>query len=417
MTVKRSNMPRQTASNAFEQPARQFYQNALRMRRQSMPELTDAGFLTKILKAYIKQVSYVSAEAVIAEILALASQGLTSFSGRSLEKNLGNFEVPDAVRVIETARKLAETKIRSAKTAFLKEPASESRKDEYLRAKFPEVMVRLTGEVRSSVWDAENDGHLCLRDVARSAGIVRWALAQTQDRRERVNAAIMEAPSYGHNAALCWHHRRPIVFIEKITAYTAKLVLDAWAYDAQICVVCACGPTANNPFEKWQIPVVFDTKGHIRALLGVDHLPCVIEPRIGGYTLTAGTGLLSIKGLKKNPKLPAWLKTLAEIGLLQAYESSCEKAEVPMIEGAQAPRWQQRFEALFKVSPSHDAELSKSAFYSAKKDAIDGAAAQRKAFSQLKENLLRHLEICAAANSRDLEKAVSEVDRDLGGKS
>ena len=115
----------------------------------------------------------------------------------------------------------------------------------------------------------------------------------------RVHLAVGRSLLFGRGAADVWKHRRPLVFIDRIeTAYTVKLVTDCWTADPQTAVVYAGNSVpATNPFDAWEIPLVVDTRGFLRALLAVDKTPCLIEPRRGGFTVaTCATGRVDPKG-------------------------------------------------------------------------------------------------------------------------
>lgn len=195
-------------------------------------------------------------------------------------------------------------------------------------------------------WDSFHDGHPASRRAAWALGIVRWSLAADQKALMRLTAAAamlaeqmdLEGAALERAAAL-FTARRPVVLLGQINLYTVKLVHDLWLADPSIAVVSLrpmpqkrekrdpCDPPRQrNPFHVFGIPFLEDPEGRIADLLGVDHFPSLIEPRLGGFTATAATGLASLVTLPRRDRrargfaVPAWMRTLAEIGLLARWE-------------------------------------------------------------------------------------------------
>ena len=149
-----------------------------------------------------------------------------------------------------------------------------------------------------------------------------------------------------------WKHRRPLVFIDRINAYTVKLVTDCWTADPATAVVYAGDSVpATNPFDAWEIPLVVDTRGLLRALLAVDKTPCLIEPRLGGFTVTCATGRVDPKGFRDGEKLAPWMKTLAEIGLINAYRRGRKGGQCSRLHGSRSLR----LGRALRVTPLRDA--------------------------------------------------------------
>lgn len=195
-------------------------------------------------------------------------------------------------------------------------------------------------------WDSFHDGHLASRRAAWALGIVRWARPADQKALMRLTAAAaalaermdLDGAALERAAAL-FTARRPVVLLGQINLYTVKLVHDLWLADPSIAVVSLrpmppkrekrdpCDPPRpRNPFHVFGIPFLEDPEGRIAGLLGVDHFPCLIEPRLGGFCATAATGLASLVTLPRRDRrargfaVPAWMRTLAEIGLLARWE-------------------------------------------------------------------------------------------------
>lgn len=195
-------------------------------------------------------------------------------------------------------------------------------------------------------WDSFHDGHLASRRAAWALGIVRWSRSADQKALMRLTAAAaalaermdLEGAALERAAAL-FTARRPVVLLGQINLYTVKLVHDLWLADPSVAVVSLrpmpqkrekrdpCDPPRQrNPFHVFAIPFLEDPEGRIADLLGVDHFPSLIEPRLGGFTVTAATGLASLVTLPRRDRrargfaVPAWMRTLAEIGLLARWE-------------------------------------------------------------------------------------------------
>ena len=320
-------------SNVAVEPGEQFYERALQRRIRSWPDVSAAGFLTVELSQYLKGTGGATAEAVMAALLRLGHDGLVA-NGRRLASRLDTLTVSEARDVLEACGLAAERHARAMTRACEKDPEGISEREARERALCPAVTARLTGTYHAIPWDARHDGHLASREVSRAAGLVRWAHALTSERSSRVHLAVGRSLLFGRGAADVWKHRRPLVFIDRINAYTVKLVTDCWTADPQTAVVYAGESVpATNPFDAWEIPLVVDTRGFLRALLAVDKTPCLIEPRLGGFTVTCATGRVDPKGFRDAEKLAPWMKTLAEIGLINAYDEAARAAMFPPSRG------------------------------------------------------------------------------------
>lgn len=236
-------------SNVAVEPGEQFYERALRRRIRSWPDVSAAGFLTVELSQYLKGTGGATAEAVMAALLRLGHDGLVA-NGRRLASRLDTLTVSEARDVLEACGLAAERHARAMTRACEKDPEGISEREARERALCPAVTARLTGTYHAIPWDARHDGHLASREVSRAAGLVRWAHALTSERSSRVHLAVGRSLLFGRGAADVWKHRRPLVFIDRINAYTVKLVTDCWTADPQTAVVYAGDSVpATNPLS------------------------------------------------------------------------------------------------------------------------------------------------------------------------
>ena len=392
-------------SNVAVEPGEQFYERALRRRIRSWPDVSAAGFLTVELSQYLKGTGGATAEAVMAALLRLGHDGLVA-NGRRLASRLDTLTVSEARDVLEACGLAAERHARAMTRACEKDPEGISEREARERALCPAVTARLTGTYHAIPWDARHDGHLASREVSRAAGLVRWAHALTSERSSRVHLAVGRSLLFGRGAADIWKHRRPLVFIDRINAYTVKLVTDCWTADPQTAVVYAGDSVpATNPFDAWEIPLVVDTRGFLRALLAVDKTPCLIEPRLGGFTVTCATGRVDPKGFRDGEKLAPWMKTLAEIGLINAYDEAARAGNVPAFTGAEACVWAQRFKSLLSVTLALDNSARRGLEVDEK--ALEAAARQRENYVAVRNEMTSILEKLAdgAREFREAELA------------
>ena len=401
-TTAKSVVPDLTVSNVAVEPGEQFYERALRRRIRSWPDVSAAGFLTVELSQYLKGTGGATAEAVMAALLRLGHDGLVA-NGRRLASRLDTLTVSEARDVLEACGLAAERHARAMTRACEKDPEGISEREARERALCPAVTARLTGTYHAIPWDARHDGHLASREVSRAAGLVRWAHALTSERSSRVHLAVGRSLLFGRGAADVWKHRRPLVFIDRINAYTVKLVTDCWTADPQTAVVYAGDSVpATNPFDAWAIPLVVDTRGFLRALLAVDKTPCLIEPRLGGFTVTFATGRVDPKGFRDGEKLAPWMKTLAEIGLINAYDEAARAGNVPAFTGAEACVWAERFKSLLSVTLALDNSARRGLEVDEK--ALEAAARQRENYVAVRNEMTSILEKLADG-ARELREA------------
>lgn len=393
----------QPAGNDYAEPPCQFYQHALRHRRDTLPDVSEAGLLTHAMRAYLKDVPGVTVEAVTAQLLAYAVRGLEAAAAEkaTAQTVLAGLTVGGAKRLLGVCERASEARILRTRQALMKQPDDGRRREKWLAARSPEVIARLTGTFRTQPWDAAQDGHLLTREAARAAGIVRWAHAETAERRGRVSEALAKTLGFGPAPHRIWSDRRPIVVIDRLTVYTVKLVTDAWSYDPAVAVIYTGGVLESNPFDAWDVPVICDTRGWLRALLAVETVPCVIEPRLGGFTVTAATGLVDPAGLGKGVKMPAWLRTLAEIGLLAGYDRAASNREAPAVTGPSAERWYERYRALLGITLACDHEARRGRHVSVRQ--LEALSAQRHKYVELRDEVVRLLHQLAEAGRGEAE--------------
>ncbi len=392
-------------SNVTAEPREQFYERAKLRRIRSYPDVSAAGHLTVELAQYLKGTGGPTAEAVMAALLTLAHDGLRA-NGKRLASRLDALSVSDARDVLEAASAAAERHARAMTKQCERDHMSMTAREARERALCPAVTAKLTGTYHAIPWDARHDGHLASREVSRAAGLVRWAHALTSERASRVGMAAGRSLLFGLGAADVWKHRRPMVFIDRINAYTVKLVTDCWTADPQTAVVyTGANLPATNPFDAWDIPLVCDTRGYLRALLAVDLVPCVIEPRLGGFTVTAATGRVDPKGFREGEKLAPWMKTLAEIGLITAYDEAAKAQNVPAFTGTEACVWAERFKALLGVTLALDNTARRGREVNER--ALEAAARQRENYVAVRTEMAAILERLAegAKDEREAELA------------
>ena len=229
-------------------------------------------------------------------------------------------------------------------------------------------------------WDSFHDGHPASRRAAWALGIVRWSLPADQKALMRLTAAAaalaermdLEGAALERAAAL-FTARRPVVLLGQINLYTVKLVHDLWLADPSITVVSlrpmppkrakadpGDPPRRRNPFHVFGIPFLEDPEGKVAGLLGVDHFPCLIEPRLGGFTATAATGLASLVTLPRRDRrargfaVPAWMRTMAEIGLLARWEDGGVGQTTEMHSAAVRLKFLSLYEELIRTPLLHE---------------------------------------------------------------
>ena len=259
-------------------------------------------------------------------------------NGRRLASRLDTLTVSEARDVLEACGLAAERHARAMTRACEKDPEGISEREARERALCPAVTARLTGTYHAIPWDARHDGHLASREVSRAAGLVRWAHALTSERSSRVHLAVGRSLLFGRGAADVWKHRRPLVFID----------------------------------------------------------------RLGGFTVTCATGRVDPKGFRDGEKLAPWMKTLAEIGLINAYDEAARAGNVPAFTGAEACVWAERFKSLLSVTLALDNSARRGLEVDEK--ALEAAARQRENYVAVRNEMTSILEKLADG-ARELREA------------
>ena len=401
----------------FREPQKQDYEHALRRRVASWPDNATVGFMTTLLKNFLNDRPNVTTENVMTMLFALALEGFKDAHGkrREVEALMDTMRVHEVETLLIRLGEFSRTRINTAKREYLKDPENEALKLAIEAARTPGIMMHLLGTNGTIPWDAQHDGHLVARETARTLGIVRWAKAETAERRERINEAMAAVPAFGPRASRLWADRRPILVIDSISAYSAKLVGDLWTADPSIGVMLCPPLTApgsgdktvtSNPFDAFDIPFLVDERGWLRALMTIDHFPVLLEPRVGGFTMTASIGMIDAREARKkgrwrpNPA-PIWMRTLAEMGLLTRFDNVVNDAEVhgtPVYYRA----WAERYH-LVRDFPVVDSFVVKHATKFSPR-IMEAIVRQRESFLRLRDSVTETLDRYA------MEEAAREYD-------
>ncbi len=360
--------PADRAPFRFRERRAQNYEAAYRALARSRPQNTDAAYLTERTVNFIAGLPNATAEAALGMLLSLAVRGMEAeppFSAASREA-LTSVEPEKTRQVMETALRLSEREIRKRKTALLHAPGDPAAQTAYEAAICPPSVSLIAGAATETSWDGRHDGHTVSRSAARYLGLVRYARIETPERRKRAEAAFMAARGDGLFARELWTRRRPVLMIDTLSAMTVKLASDLWLYDDGIGVVLTRKAlAADTPYldalRRFGIPFLFDEKGFIQAFLAADVFPALIEPRLGGFTVTSPTGLTHGEAHRRTEAVPAWVRTMSLIGILNALERSLaawahrpkgkdETDARPFMSAATAKSWLARYESVRHVA-------------------------------------------------------------------
>lgn len=274
----------------------------------------------------------------------------------------------------------------------------------------------LAGPAGRLPFDARHHGSAVPRETAWKLGLVCWRRTLTHARSAQLSEAFLrladETASSSRAARIdsllkaagwAWAHRRPLVLIPAATSLTMKLVCDAWLADRLAAAVICGQPYAANPFERLGIPCLFDPAGAAAALLGLTHLPAVVEPRLGGFAVYAAGGPPSLEafapGRRERPEsIAPWVRTLALIGLLAKHDdaglaSLAERGR--RLPAAKRFGWYSAFQALadFPVNESREGL----------------AAPQREFLTAVNVSVRRQFERVRAALAREANAAEADL--------
>ncbi|MDO5531902.1 hypothetical protein [Sutterella sp.] len=239
---------------------------------------------------------------------------------------------PEAAAVLAEALSCARRE-RSGMTGMLRRHRGDWAAERAVKDVDRPVAAEVLGNRRPLPFDGVHDGHVIPRRTAWALGIVRWARSLSPDTGGSITAALRDLGSRqgytGEELELVgavWRERRPLLLVNGLNPYTVKLVHDLWLEDPQIAVVNVGTTMKGNPFAALRIPYIEDWNGFIPSLLATDWYPALIEPRLGGFTVTASTGLISPAALGRKrvsalKAMPMWIRTMAEIGLVSRIDA------------------------------------------------------------------------------------------------
>lgn len=252
-------------------------------------------------------------------------------------------------------------------------------------------------------WDAVYDGHLATRRTTWALGLVRYWVSFPPGHAQRITLAttsIAERAALSgsdfRDAVRLWLDRRAILFIDNLTSLTVKLAHDLWLMEPHLAIVLTrSNAHGENPFRPLGIPFLEDTHGLLTALLGVDGRPALLEPRLGGVTITSACGILHFGRLKfdwepegeraplssRMTTVPAWMRTMAEIGFLEHHaalltgtlEGPTEGDMMTLLHRHRLLRLYQRLlSAPIEKDPSDIPLLALRTIHAARQDYLDG---------------------------------------------
>lgn len=233
----------------------------------------------------------------------------------------------EAAAVLRHAAQCAD-RARREMTRLRKKHPGDALADQAVKDGACPVTASVLGNDRPLPWDAAHDGHVIPRSTSWAFGLVRYAIGLTREMGERITTAIADiaeaVPANGRDLRIMrtlWEQRRPILMVNGLTPFTVKLVHDMWLDDPSVAVVNVGPSMHGNPFRSLGIPYVEDARGYLKALFACEVFPALVEPRLGGFTVTCSTGLLSFPTIARKrteslEAIPVWLRTMAEIGLI-----------------------------------------------------------------------------------------------------
>ena len=112
------------------------------------------------------------------------------------------------------------------------------------------------------------------------------------------------------------------------------------------------------------------------------------------------------KGLRETDKLAPWMKTLAEIGLITAYDEAAKAENVPAFMGVEANVWAERFKALLGITLALDNTARQG--LEVNERGLEAAARQRENYVAVRTEMAAILERLAQGASEEREAELKE---------
>lgn len=424
------------------QPPRQFYDAARRARHLGVGTHPAIELIAASLRPFLSDLEGGSLELAVASLFALAGQALENTSPKKIPRlltqltpeklnaivvTLNDFE-SETLRVArrqvrQTAKRQkaeAAARIQHAKSPVRGRHANPgSSSTQTSSTTLTDTLRALTGARPSVRWDSIHDGHLLLRDDAWKLGIVRYALALSPDRDERVNLAIEGAKTIGHGAASLWRHKRPFLVAEDWSPYVEKLLTDLWVCDPSVGLLLLKDPGTFTQADDWLpallgVPTVIDTHGYMAPFLSINNarLPAIVEHVLGGVSVTLATGWVRLG--RRLPVVAPWAKTLAEIAFTQAFTRKLQTTGSNSIPYKARRRWLEAYTQLVNELPvlSPEANHTTKDRLTCQTSRRHFAAMRRDAMANLtrwvnaaKPQTLEHTEPNGLTESKDAQRA------------
>lgn len=375
---------REPLGSKIYQPPRQFYDAARRARHLGVGTPPAIDLIAASLRPFLSDLEGGSLELAVASLFALAGHALENTSPKKLPRLLTHLTPEKLNAIVETLNdfetetlRVARRQVRDAAKRQKAEAATRIQATKSSRrlphakliapttetssTAFTDTLRALTGARHSLRWDSLHDGHLLLRDDAWKLGIVRYALALSPDRDERVNLAIQGAKTLGHGAASLWRHKRPLLVAQDWSPYVEKLLTDLWVCDPSVGLLLLNDPGALTQAEDWLpallgVPTVIDTHGYIAPFLSLNNarLPAIVEHVLGGVSVTLATGWVRLE--RHLPVVAPWAKTLAEIAFTQAFTRKLQTTMANKIPYQARHRWLDAYTQLVNDLPVESPE-------------------------------------------------------------
>lgn len=361
------------------QPPRQFYDAARRARHLGVGTHPAIDLIAASLRPFLSDLEGGSLELAVASLFALAGQALENTAPKKIPRLLTQLTPEKLNAIVVTLNDFESETLRVARRQ-VRQTAKRQKAEAAARIQHAKSPVRgrhanpgsssaqtssttltdtlraLTGARPSVRWDSIHDGHLLLRDDAWKLGIVRYALALSPDRDERVNLAIEGAKTIGHGAASLWRHKRPFLVAEDWSPYVEKLLTDLWVCDPSVGLLLLKDPGTFTQADDWLpallgVPTVIDTHGYMAPFLSINNarLPAIVEHVLGGVSVTLATGWVRLG--RRLPVVAPWAKTLAEIAFTQAFTRKLQTTGSNSIPYKARRRWLEAYTQLVNELP------------------------------------------------------------------